>query len=169
MSSTITQLMPTGPILTPRRTVSYKLLTLRRTGVVNANKTVMGELTIGDKTWPTMEKGKTYTHPRKGDYNIEMCMKIENPRKAIRFSDPGVRALMIHDYRGDVAGCVAPGLEATSEGVSGSWDAMLEIFDKLGGWVDGGELTLRVENNMSDGDQEVARDFIARRKKAGKW
>jgi hypothetical protein len=140
MSSSILELMPTGPILTPSRTVIYRLLTLRRTGIVNANKTVMGELTIGDKTWPTMEKGKTYTHARKGDYSLEMCMKITNPRKAIRFSDPGVRALMIHDFRGDVTGCIAPGLEATTDGVSDSWPAMLEIFDKLGGWVDGGGL-----------------------------
>ena len=42
----------------------------RRTGTVNPNGSVPGTLTIGDKTWPTIERGGGYTFVRQGTYKL---------------------------------------------------------------------------------------------------
>ena len=38
----------------------------RRTGIVNPNGSVAGELRIREQKWPTMERGVDYTFVRKG-------------------------------------------------------------------------------------------------------
>lgn len=156
--------------ITPRPT-THRHIHFQRTGEENENGSIPGEMTIGNKTWPTMERGRNYTFARKGDYVLTMEMKVKNPRPAMRFSHEGVRLLMIHDANEDrhtaLDGCIAPGLEATATGVTGSAKAMSEVFDALGGFNPGTEVTLHVENNIW-GD-ETAREFVERRKKAGKW
>lgn len=156
--------------VTPRPT-TYLHIDFKRTGAENENGSIPGVMTIGNRSWPTMERGSNYTFARKGDYVLKMEMKVTNPRPAMRFSHEGVRLLMIHDADNDrhtaLDGCIAPGLEATPTGVTGSAKAMAEVLDALGGFVPGTEVTLYVENNIK-GD-ETAREFVERRKKAGKW
>ena len=38
----------------------------KRTGTANANGSIPGELTIGSKTWPTIERGADFTFVREG-------------------------------------------------------------------------------------------------------
>ncbi len=143
----------------------------RRTGEISkATGAIFGELSIGGKSWPTMERGQPYVHARKGLYNLEMVTKIDNPRPAIRFADKGVRSLMIHDAVAvaHIEGCIAPGTGKDTSVVTGSATAMTEIFDALGGWKEGMTLYLSVANNVYPGDQETAPAFIKRRLDAGK-
>ncbi len=164
MSTSLADFLPTHvPV--------HVLLTLRRTGEIGKTTgMIFGELTIGEKSWVTMERGHGYTYARKGGYNLEMVMKIETPRPAIRFVDKGVQALMIHDAAAvnDIKGCIAPGLGQKDGLVTDSVKAMGEIFDTLGGWAPGKKLFLTIENNALEGDRECSRDFIKRRVAEGK-
>lgn len=147
--------------------------TFRRTGEVNANGSIPGELTLGPKTWPTVERGDGHTFVRKGDYTLMVDYKNTDRAggvkvKCLRFNHEGIKTHLIHDALNDkhtnLLGCIGPGLEATDTGIRHSEKAMAEIWDAIGGWVDGKLCTITVENNIV-GD-ETAADWIARRKSA---
>ena len=58
-------------------------IVFRRTGVVNTNGSVAGELRIGSRTWPTIERGANYTFVRQGTYALLLCVKTKN--RAVNF------------------------------------------------------------------------------------
>ncbi len=137
-----------------------------RTGVVNANGSVAGELRIGALKWPTIERGMTYTFVRRGVYSLEMSIKIEGRHvKCLRFSEsPAISKHLIHDAEDDdfenLSGCIAPGRGADKWGIHGSADAMKDIFAALGGFFVGAKVTILVGNNIT-GD-ESKEDWIKR-------
>jgi hypothetical protein len=139
----------------------------RRTGVVNSNGSVAGELRIREQKWPTMERGAGYTFVRKGVYTLLMCTKISGrPVNCLCFSDsPAISKHLIHDAKDDdykqITGCIAPGRGADPEGVHGSADAMIDIFAALGGFFMWTKVTIFVENNIWG--NETKDEWIRRR------
>ena len=95
-----------------------------RTGVVNANGSVAGELRIGVQKWPTMERGADYTFVRKGVYTLLMCTKVSGRAvNCLCFSDsPAISQHLIHDAKDDdyrqITGCIAPGRGADRSGAA---------------------------------------------------
>ena len=142
----------------------------RRTGIVNANGPVPGELRIGTQKWPTMERGVDYTFVRKGVYTLLMCTKVSGRAvNCLCFSDsPAISKHLIHDAKNDdyqeLTGCIAPGRGADRNGVHGSADAMIDIFAALGGFFMWKKVTILVENNIR-GD-ETKDEWIRRREAA---
>ena len=136
----------TGPV---RGTMRF-----RRTGVVGDNGGFVGELSINGKTWGTVERGGGYTSVRAGTYTLTMDMKGgTNPRPGIRFDEhAAIRAVLWHDAYNDsclyLEGCIAPGsAKDDGMGISGSKQAMAEVFLALGGYTQGAKVTCVVENN----------------------
>lgn len=152
----------------------------RRTGPEAANKAVPGELTIGSKTWPTIERGDGFTFVRQGTYTVTMDYK-NTPRtakngtktyiKCLRFDHGGIRTHLIHDALRNshrtLAGCIAPGLTGDADSIKDSAKAMAEIWEALGGFVEGKSFQITVENNITGDEKGV--DWMARRKAAGKY
>ncbi len=142
----------------------------RRTGVVNPNGSVPGFLTIGETSWPTIERGGSYTFVRKGHYRLAMCKKVSGRSvRCLCFSDsPHISSHLIHDaYRDDhrhLQGCIAPGLTSDGEGIQNSGEAMVEIFQALGGYAEWSSKTIDIQNNIW-GD-ETKEDWIKRREVA---
>lgn len=144
----------------------------KRTGAVNGNGSIPGELTIGAKSWPTIERGASYTFVRQGEYTVKMDVKATGRKvNCLRFDHDGIRTHLIHDAQNDnhanLEGCIAPGLTSDTNGIKDSAKAMLEVFDALGGFVLGTKKTINIENNIT-GD-ETGEDWMKRRKDAGKY
>jgi hypothetical protein len=143
-----------------------------RTGMINPNGSVPGSLTIGKKTWPTIERGVDYTFVRKGLYTLLMCKKQRGrPVHCLCFNDsPAISSHLIHDALNDdhrqLEGCIAPGLTADSQGIKDSAKAMDEVFEALGGYKEWSTKGIDVRNNIS-GD-ETKEQWIKRRLQAGK-
>jgi hypothetical protein len=146
-------------------------ITFRRTGSVNTNGSVPGELRIGSRTWPTIERGVNYTFVRQGSYNLVMCMKMSGRAvQCLCFNDSAaISSHLIHDAQDDdhrnLSGCIAPGLTADDSGIHHSADAMQEVLDALGGFVMWKKVTIDVRNNVAGfetKDQWVARREAAR-------
>jgi hypothetical protein len=57
---------------------------------------------------------------------------------------------MIHDYRGDIRGCIAPVVSVDKGKVSGSQDAMKEIMAALGTFTEGRTIEIEVQTNIAD-------------------
>ncbi|WP_046869497.1 DUF5675 family protein [Microvirga massiliensis] len=147
-------------------------IVFKRTGTVNANGSVPGELTIGTKVWPTIERGGGYTFVRMGEYTLKMDMKATGRKvQCLRFDHAGIRTHLIHDALNDshtnLEGCIAPGLSSDADGIKQSAEAMKEVWLALGGFTQGTNKTIRVENNIT-GD-ETAEAWIRRRQAAGKY
>ena len=144
-------------------------ITFKRTGITNKNGSVMGQLTIGTKTWPTMERGDGHTFVRKGEYKISMTMKTSGRNiKCLCFDESkAIWSHLIHDAKDDLhtelAGCIAPGLSKDEGGVNDGTEAMAEIFTALGGYKQWKRVTIDVQNNII-GD-ETKDEWIARRRK----
>ncbi len=144
-------------------------MTFKRTGVLNKNGSVMGELTIGNKTWPTMERGSGYSYVRKGLYKVSMTTKTSGRAvKCLCFDESrAISTHLIHDAKDDLhsqlAGCIAPGLTKDLEGVNDSEDAMAEVLAALGGYKQWKRCTIDVQNNMN-GSTETKEEWIARRR-----
>lgn len=143
----------------------------KRTGVLNKNGSVMGELKIGNKTWPTMERGGGYSYVRKGVYKVSMTVKGGEGRhvKCLCFDDSkAIWTHLIHDAKDDkhtyLKGCIAPGLTKDEEGVNDSADAMAEVLAALGGYKQWKRCTIDVQNNMN-GSRETKDEWIDRRRK----
>ena len=127
----------------------------RRTGVVNPNGSVPGELIIGIKKWPTIEKGTNYTFVRKGQYDLMMCYKVSGRRvRCLCFYESrAISSHLIHDAFNDnhatLAGCIGPGLTSDENGIKDSAKAMNEIFVALGGFIEWKKgISITVENNI---------------------
>ena len=146
-------------------------ITFKRTGA-EKNGGVPGELTIGSKTWPTIERGGGYTLVRKGEYTLKMDMKATGRSvKCLRFDHDGIRTHLIHDALSDnhmnLAGCIAPGQSTDGDGIIGSAEAMKEVFLALGGFVQVKNKSISVENNITG--SETGLQWMRRRKAAGKY
>ena len=142
-------------------------ITFKRTGEINANGSVPGELTIGTKTWPTIEHGVHYTFVRKGQYtNLIMCYKRSHRHvRCLCFNDsPVISRHLIHDAQNDdhnrLSGCIAPGLTADDKGIHDSAKAMEEVFQALGGFSEWSITTIDVQNNIIG--SETKADWIKR-------
>lgn len=147
-------------------------ITFKRTGAANGNGSIPGELTIGTKTWPTIERGVAYTFVRKGEYTLKMDVKNTGRKvNCLRFDHEGIRTHLIHDALNDshlnLQGCIAPGTSFDVKGIKGSAAAMLEVFAALGGFVSGRTKTISIENNIAG--EESGEDWMKRRKDAGKY
>lgn len=144
----------------------------KRLGTVNANGSVPGEMVIGNRKWPTIERGVSYTFVRRGDYELLMTHKASGRRvKCLCFhEDPAISSHLIHDALNDnhvwLAGCIAPGLTSNANGIAGSAEAMKQVFEALGGFAEGRKKTIRVENNIRS--SESKQEWIARRIREGK-
>ena len=147
-------------------------IVFKRTGIVNPNGSVPGSLTIGAKTWPTIERGTNYSFVRKGQYRLVMCKKLSGrPVQCLCFNDSrAISTHLIHDALRDdhhsLQGCIAPGLTSDTEGIQDSAKAMEEVFTALGGYVEWSTKTIDVQNNIT-GD-ETKEQWIKRRESARK-
>lgn len=145
-------------------------IVFRRLGTANSNGSVPGELRIGSRTWPTIERGANYTFVRQGTYNLVMCVKLSGRAvNCLCFNDsPAIATHLIHDAYNDnhnsLAGCIAPGLTADSNGIHDSAKAMEEVFAALGGFIMWRTVTIEVQNNITTG--ETKEEWIARREAA---
>src|SRR5262245_59942313 len=128
-------------------------IVFRRTGVVNATGSVPGELRIGSKTWPTIERGSNYTFVRQGTYSLVMCTKLRGrPVQCLCFNDSeAISTHLIHDAQNDshqnLEGCIAPGLTGDAKGIHDYAQAMTEVWTALGGFVMWKNVTIEVQNN----------------------
>ena len=143
-------------------------ITFKRLAAANANGSIPGELTIGAKTWPTIERGRNYTFVRKGEYELLMTRKTKGrPVMCLCFwEDRAISSHLIHDaLRNDhttLSGCIAPGLTKDATGIKDSIKAMDEIWAALGGYKEYKKCTIKVENNIHGA--ETKEQWIARRK-----
>jgi hypothetical protein len=148
---------------------SPKKIVFRRTGSVNSNGSVPGELTIEGKTWPTIERGTGYTFVRKGTYTkVLMCYKRKGRRvQCLSFADSNAIAThLIHDALDDdhneLEGCIAPGLSSDDNGIQDSAKAMAEVIKALGGFREWKRFVVEVQNNIGD-STETREAWIRRR------
>lgn len=144
-------------------------MTFKRTGTLNNNGSVMGELTIGNKTWPTMERGTGHSYVRKGVYKVSMTVKTSGREvKCLCFDESrAIWTHLIHDAKDDLhsqlAGCISPGMTKDLEGVNDCEEAMAEVFTALGNYKQWKRCTIDVQNNMN-GSPETKEEWIARRR-----
>ncbi len=147
----------------------------KRTGTINKNGSVPGFLTIGTKTWPTIEKGANFTFVRKGKYKLLMCHKQRGIKKrCLCFNeDRAISSHLIHYAENDnhrtLEGCIAPGLTSNAEGIKKSKEAMEEIWQALNGFKEWHTIKIIVENNIIGAFvDEEKEQWIKRRIKLGK-
>jgi hypothetical protein len=146
-------------------------IVFRRLGTINPNGSIPGELAIGGKSWPTIERGLNYTFVRQGAYTLLMCKKVSG--RTVKclcfFDDPAIQTHLIHDAQDDdhnnLEGCIAPGLAKDANGIKDSAKAMAEVFAALGGFEEWRKKTIEVQNNVHGNENKEA--WIARRKRAG--
>lgn len=144
-------------------------IVFKRTGKINVNGSIPGEMTIGKKTWPTIERGMNYTFVRKGEYELLMTEKLSGRKvKCLCFhEDRAISSHLIHDALNDnhhnLSGCIAPGLTSDGTGIKNSDAAMVQIWAALGGYKVYGKCTIKIENNIQG--SETKERWIARRKK----
>ncbi len=142
-------------------------IVFKRTGKANPNGSIPGTLTIGTKSWPTIERGTGHTFVRKGKYELLMRTKTRGrPVKCLCFwEDSSISSHLIHDAQDDdhrqLEGCIAPGLSFDDKGIKDSKKAMDEIFRALGNYVLWGKKTITVENNIWG--SETKEQWIKRR------
>lgn len=146
-------------------------IVFKRTGTYQGGAPA-GELKIGDKSWPTIERGGGYTWVRAGTYTLEMDIKRTGRKvQCLRFDHDGIRTHLIHDALGDshynLQGCIAPGRTKTEDGIQDSAEAMKEVFLALGGFTQDALKTITVENNIA-GD-ETGEQWMRRRQSEGKY
>ena len=146
-------------------------ITFKRKTPINANGSIPGELTIGSKTWPTIERGLNYTFVRKGTYELIMVKKVSGRAvKCLCFhEDRAISSHLIHDALDDnhvnLSGCIAPGTSKTANGIKESARAMEEVFEALGGYKEYKKVKIEIQNNIH-GD-ETKEQWIKRRKAKG--
>ncbi len=107
-----------------------------------------GILKIDDKEYDTIERANGFKHLHPGTYTLTMHPKIGSDKHALRVEGSYSNGRMyIHSANcpSQLTGCIAPG-KKTEYGVTKSQDTIEEIINKLGGWSEGKEVTLIVEN-----------------------
>lgn len=134
---------------------------------------VRGLLVIGPRCWPTIERGGGYVHLLPRRYVVEMARMRGSGRRALRVLAVGIEEasyplkgtlrslrrgrIYVHGLEdGDrvpppivtaahhLEGCVGPGVQRAERGVLDGAAAMRQIFDALGGWVEGRRVELEV-------------------------
>lgn len=155
--------LPDCPLVIP---LSQQIIYRRVTG---ANKSLIafGELTIGNKTWPTAENARyPDSWARKGKYMLKIDMKREKRQvNALRFWHKHISTILIHDAKNDnphtLAGCIAPAQSRDGDTIEGSAAAMNDLWDALGGYSPGKFVPITIENNIWG--SETARPWLRRR------
>jgi uncharacterized protein DUF5675 len=149
-----------------------KVIVLKREPTAYADGSVPGTLTVGDREFPTIERGGGYTALKVGDYLMKHSWKPrgegripclqpveeniaflrENPKT--RKPEKNVTAVLIHaayDNKSTyLEGCISPGTEkkpGRGMGILNSDAAMNEIFELLGKFGEGKTVILHVLNN----------------------
>ena len=148
-----------------------KLIILEREPKAHADGSVPGILHVGDRAFPTIERGGTYVSLKTGDYRMEhswkqsgrrvKCLRPIEPNKAfLRKKEKSVESILIHDAFKDnsteLEGCISPGMRkkpGRGMGILDAAEAMEEIWELLGGFREGTEITLHVLNNVPDDSQ----------------
>lgn len=115
------------------------------------------------KTFSTRERGHGYVSLRVGSYNMKHSIKGGKRQvKCLRPLEGAITTILIHDAYHDnpatLEGCIAPGTMTGGAFWADSEKAMDEIWQLLGGWEDGKEITLNVMNNVSYIPAEQTRD-----------
>jgi hypothetical protein len=117
---------------------------------------VRGDVKINVKSWYTIERMDGYKWLRPDNYEAEFgewTSSSGKKSKAIRvLGEYSQGRIYFHPANKPVelAGCIAPGKTKTSTGVGDSRNALLEMFDELGGYVEGKKLSLKVEGEMPE-------------------
>lgn len=120
-----------------------------------------GKIEINGKSWHSIERMDGYKWLRPGSYECEFGLWTSSSgkkSKAIRvLGDYSNGRIYIHPANkpSQLAGCIAPGKTTTNVGVGSSRDALIEIFDSLGGYVEGKKITLRVKGLMAEMEPKV--------------
>jgi hypothetical protein len=109
-----------------------------------------GLLTLGGKEFATVDRADGYKWLRPGEYECEMAYWTSSSgkkAKAIRvLGDYSAGRIYIHpaNWPHQLAGCIAPGLYTTNDGVGESGRAISQVFDLLGGFEIGKRFSLSV-------------------------
>ena len=141
-------------------------MTFERLGRLNVDGTIPGSLKVKHTIFPTIERGHGYVTVRRGIYTVEMSL-MGKGTECLRFSERGLRNLLIHPVRLDLAmfleGCIAPGMiRFGSGGIYFSKRAMKEILLLLGGFELRKQFLLWVRNN-APGVREEKQQWVQRR------
>jgi len=115
------------------------------------------------KMFSTRERGNGYVSLRIGTYKMEHSIKGGKRQvKCLRPAEISITTILIHDaYKDNPAtleGCIAPGTMTGSAHWADSASAMEEMWQLLGGWEEGKEITLRVMTNVTYLPTEQTRD-----------
>lgn len=151
---------------------AINLIILKRDPNPHADGSIPGTLYVGDKEYPTIERGQGYTTLKIGDYRMEhswkntgrriRCLRpVEDNIAHLRAKEKSVTSVLIHAAYKDsslkLEGCVSPGMKKKPDGGMGILDAdeaMDEIFELLGGFQEGKTVVLHVANN-APGDTRI--------------
>lgn len=145
------------------------VLNLRRTGerfIGRKNaEGIRGTIKTGSLMLPTIERGDNYRHLPRGWYDCicdywvhtatssngtSVIMRIKAIRVLGDYSkgSHSKPRILIHpaNWPDQLEGCIAAGSERSILGVSRARDAILDIFDAIGGWEQDKKIRLYVEN-----------------------
>ena len=105
----------------------------------------ISELWIGDEMLWAVERRDGYVRLPEGTFTLKMEFSPTYGRKQFRVLGHKVKGgtapILVHsgNYPEDVEGCIAPGLQATLNGVANSEKAMTKLFSLWGGFEAGKE------------------------------
>lgn len=133
-----------------------KTIILERESVAYHDGSVPGTLYVGDRQFPTIERGGGYVNLKIGDYVMEHSEKISGRRiKCLRPVELELQTILIHaaykDSSTNLEGCISPGMKKKPNpgmGILQADLAMEEIWKLLGAWKAGKKITLHVANNV---------------------
>jgi hypothetical protein len=139
-----------------------ELIILERAGKAYPDGSTPGTLHVGDRKFPTIERGGGYVNLKVGDYVMEHSRKrTGRPIRCLRPVESTIEAILIHaaykDNSEQLEGCVSPGMmkkPPPGMGILQADAAMEEIWKLLGGWKEGKKVTLHVANN-APGDARI--------------
>ncbi len=115
------------------------------------------------KMFSTRERGSGFVSLRIGTYKLKHSIKGGTRIvKCLRPVEGSITTILIHDaYKDNPAtleGCIAPGTMTGAAHWADSEIAMEELWQILGGWEDGKEITLNVMTNVSYLPTDQTRD-----------
>ncbi len=115
------------------------------------------------KMFSTRERGGEYVSLRIGTYKMKHSIKNTKRKiKCLRPVEGSITTILIHDaYKDNPAtleGCIAPGTMTGAAHWADSEIAMEELWQILGGWEEGKEITLNVMTNVSYLPTDQTRD-----------
>jgi hypothetical protein len=114
-------------------------------------------LIVNGKRFPTIERGGTYVSLKTGSYAMKHSKKKRGGGtiNCLQCQHAKIDQILIHDALNDsstnLEGCIAPGLAKKPPpgmGILSSAVAMKQIFQLLGGYSLGKEVTLNVKSNV---------------------